>query len=272
MRVREAIADAARRLGDISETPRLDAELIMAAAMDISRDELLLHQGEAEAPAAFASLLARRMAHEPVAYIIGRRAFWTIELAVGPGVLVPRPDSETLIEAAVDHFGARAPATILDLGTGPGTLLLAALAQWPKAHGLGIDSEEKALEYARCNARALGLEERAGLRLGNWADGLAGRFDLILCNPPYIAVGTELAPDVADFEPETSLYAGPDGLDAYRMLAAQLPPLIAPGGIACIELGAGQEQAVRALFSGARVAVSSRLDLGGIGRCLILRA
>ena len=272
MKVCEALAEAARRLETISETARLDAEVIMAHALGVSREALLLRHGKAEAPATFAPLLARRLANEPVAYIIGRRAFWTIELGVGPGVLVPRPDSETLLEAAVDHFGRRGPASILDLGTGPGTLLLAALSQWPQAHGLGIDSDQRALELARRNARDLGLEARASFRIGNWAEGLDERFDLILCNPPYVARGADLPPDVAHFEPEAALFAGPDGLDAYRVLAGQLPPLIAPGGIACIELGAGQEKAVCALLAGERVTLSSRRDLGGISRCLILQA
>ena len=152
MRVRETIAAAASRLEGVSETPRLDAELLMAHALDCSREQMLLAALDRETPDAFESLLARRLAHEPVAYITGRRAFWTIELEVGPGVLIPRPDSETLIEAAVARFGKAGPATVLDLGTGPGTLLLAALAEWPAATGLGVDRSEVALAYARRHA------------------------------------------------------------------------------------------------------------------------
>src|SRR5690349_16108760 len=140
MRVREALAEAAARLAAVSETARLDAELLMAHALGVVRETLLLHHLDDAAPAAFDALVARRLAHEPVAYLTGRRAFWTIELEVGPGVLIPRPDSETLIEAAIAHFGERGPQRILDLGTGPGTLLLAALGQWPAATGLGIDA------------------------------------------------------------------------------------------------------------------------------------
>lgn len=272
MKVREALASAAERLAAVSATPRLDAELIMARAMNLSRDRLLLHHGEAEAPAAFGPLLSRRMAHEPVAYIVGRRAFWTIELTVGPGVLVPRPDSETLIEAAVNHFGTRGPARILDLGTGPGTLLLAALSQWPEAYGLGIDSERRALDFAELNAIQLDLEERARFRLGDWARDLAGEFDLILCNPPYIESGADLPPDVSLYEPGVALFGGPDGLDAYRTLARQVPQLVAPGGVACIEIGAGQEEPVRALFEREGVTISSRRDLNGIRRCLLVKA
>src|SRR3569623_3259819 len=133
--IRAALADAARDLAPVSGTPRLDAELLMAHALGVTREQVLLRHLDDPTPDAFAALLDRRLAHEPVAYITGTREFWTIELAVGPGALIPRPDSETLIEAAVDQFAGRAPAPILDLGTGPGTLLLAALAQWPEACG-----------------------------------------------------------------------------------------------------------------------------------------
>ena len=270
MRVREALTAPARWLEAVSMTPRLDAELLMAHALGMSREQMLLSAMDAEAPAAFAALLARRLAHEPVAYITGRRAFWTIELEVGPGVLVPRPDSETLIDAAVDRFGPRGPATILDLGTGPGTLLLAALDQWPQARGLGIDRSEDALAYARRNAARLGLGDRAELRLGDWGEGIEGRFDLVLANPPYVAADADLPPDVADHEPAAALFAGADGLDDYRRLAPQLPRLIAPGGIACVEIGAGQKQAVAALFGAAGLRVASRDDLAGVARCLVL--
>ena len=270
MRVREALTAPARRLEAVSMTPRLDAELLMAHALGMSREDMLLSAMDGEAPAAFAALLARRLAHEPVAYITGRRAFWTIELEVGPGVLVPRPDSETLIDAAIDRFGPRGPATILDLGTGPGTLLLAALDQWPQARGLGIDRSEDALAYARRNAARLGLGDRTELRLGDWGEGIEGRFDLVLANPPYVAADADLPPDVADHEPAAALFAGADGLDDYRRLAPQLPRLIAPGGIACVEIGAGQKQAVAALFGAAGLTVASRDDLAGVARCLVL--
>jgi release factor glutamine methyltransferase len=234
------------------------------------REAMLLHVMDAAAPAAFDALLDRRLAHEPVAYLTGRRDFWTIALEVGPGVLVPRPDSETLIEAAVAHFAARGPATVLDLGTGPGTLLLAALDQWPAAKGLGVDRSETALAYARRNAGRLGLADRTELRPGDWGDGIEGRFDLILCNPPYIETDAVLPADVADWEPPEALYAGPDGLSDYRRLAPQIAALLAPNGIACIEIGAGQAAAVTALFEYRGFTVSSLKDLKGVTRCLIL--
>src|ERR1043165_2943360 len=183
MRVREALAEAAARLAAVSETARLDAELLMAHALDVEREALLLGRLEEEAPIPFDALVARRLAHEPIAYITGRRALWTIELEVGPGVLIPRPDSETVIEAAIGHFGKRAPATILDLGTGPGTLLLASLDRWPDATGTGVDVLPEALAYARRNAERLGLAGRARIVSGDWGEGLNERFDLILCNP-----------------------------------------------------------------------------------------
>lgn len=261
---------AARRLAGISGTPRLDAELLMAHALHIPRDRLLLFDLDRAAPAGFEALVARRLAHEPVAYILGRRAFWTIELAVGPGALVPRPDSETLIEAALDQFGANGPGTILDLGTGPGTLLLAALEHWPEAHGLGIDRSERALRYARENARRLGLNGRAAFRLGDWTEGLDGRFDLLLCNPPYLEERSAPDPSVSR-EPREALFAGPDGLDDYRRLAPAIGPLLAPAGCACLEIGAGQEEAVTALLRPEGFRISARRDLSGIVRCLVLR-
>jgi release factor glutamine methyltransferase len=270
MTVRDALAAAAARLEPVSSTPRLDAELLMAHALGGAREQMLLQRLEEETPEGFEALLERRVAHEPVAYIIGRRAFWTIELEAGPGALIPRPDSETLIEAAVEHFAAHPPATILDLGTGPGTLLLAALDQWRDAHGLGIDASEAALDFARRNARRLGFEDRARFRRGDWADGVDETFDLILCNPPYVEAGAVLEADVAQWEPAEALYAGADGLDAYRRLAPQLARLIAPGGIACLEIGAGQGFDLCNLFETQGFAVSSRADLAGIKRCLLL--
>lgn len=265
MIVHLALAEATARLAPITPTPRLDAELLMAHALGVTREALLLHHLDTPTPPTFANLLTRRLAHEPIAYITGRRAFWTIELEVGPGVLIPRPDSEALIEAAVAYFGAGGPRRILDLGTGPGTLLLAALDQWPDATGLGVDASEAALAYARRNGNP-----RADFRLGDWGNGIEELFDLILCNPPYIEAGAPLPPGIARFEPDAALYAGPDGLAAYRALAPQLARLLAPGGIVCLEIGAGQEDAVSALMAAAGFTISSRDDLNGIKRCLIL--
>ena len=268
--IRGALASAAEHLALLSDTPGLDTELLMAHALGISREDLLLRHLDDATPPDFATLLARREAGEPVAYIIGRRAFWTTELEVGPGVLVPRADSETLIEAAVAHFGAGGPRRILDLGTGPGTLLLAALDQWPRATGIGIDASEAALAYARRNSDRLGLSGRADLRRGDWGRDLDELFDLILCNPPYVEAGAELPRDVAEWEPPEALFAAADGLSEYRRLAPQILRLLAPSGIACIELGAGQRAAVAALFAAEGFTISSRKDLRGVERCLLL--
>jgi release factor glutamine methyltransferase len=270
MKVREALNAAAGRLAAVSDTARLDAELLMAHAVGVERETLLLHRLEEEAPAGFRPLVDRRLAHEPVAYITGRRAFWTIELEVGPGVLIPRPDSETLIEAAIAHFGKKGPATILDLGTGPGTLLLAALEQWPDAVGTGVDNSDEALAYARRNAERLGLADRARIVSGDWGGGLSERYDLVLSNPPYVGLGAELPPEVAGYEPAAALYAGTTGLDAYLSLAQILSHFLAPGGVACLEIGAGQRKDVAALLAVQGFTIESRRDLRGIERCLVL--
>lgn len=268
--VAAALRDAAQRLAAVSDTPRLDAELLMAHALGVERQALLLDPSRFERPDSFANLVALRMKHEPVAYILGYRDFWTIRIGVGPGVLIPRPDSETLIEAAVQYFGAAGPQRILDLGTGPGTLLFAALSEWPAASGLGVDASDIALDYANENALALGLENRTHLMLGNWADQVDGQFDLILCNPPYIADSEELMPDVAGHEPAGALFAGADGLDDYRRIVPDLPRLLAPGGAAILEIGFSQHMLVRELAEAAGFSVACRQDLGGRDRALLL--
>ncbi|MBA3897731.1 MAG: peptide chain release factor N(5)-glutamine methyltransferase [Sphingomonadaceae bacterium] len=261
------MAEAARRLAAVSDTPRLDAELLLAHALGISREALLF--GNHPISPEFDALIARRLAHEPVAYITGTRAFWTIELAVTPDVLIPRPDSETLIEAAVAHFGVGGPKRVLDLGTGSGALLLAALDQWPGATGVGVDASEAALAVARANGVRI-APGRAEFRLGEWGEGIDKLFDLILCNPPYVEADAALPPDVARWEPAAALYAGPDGLDACRALAPQLARLLAPGGSACVEIGAGQADAASALFAAQGFDIARRSDLAGMTRCLTL--
>ena len=271
LRVRDALAEAARRLADVPGVPRLDAELLMAAAFGVPIGEMMLSCLDAPAPARFEALVRRRLTGEPMGYVLGRVGFWTIELDVGPGALIPRADSESLIEASLAHFGERAPASILDLGTGPGTLLLAALAQWPEARGLGVDASGEALAYARANAERLGTAPRVEWRLGDWAEGVGERFDLILANPPYVEESAALIPGVVDWEPGLALFGGADGLDHYRALAPQLARLLAPGAIACVEIGAGQAKALIPLFEAHGFTIESRKDLRGIVRCLILR-
>ena len=268
--IRTALADAARQLESVSDTPRLDAELLMAHALGTTRDRLLLGRLDDPAPESFAALVARRLTHEPIAYITGTRAFWTIDLAVGPGVLIPRPDSETLIETALAWFGDRAPSRILDLGTGPGTLLLAALAEWPQAEGLGVDASTTALDYARRNAETLGMANRTRFRHGDWTLGIEGRFDLILANPPYIGTDEPLPPQVRDHEPAEALFAGADGLDDYRRIVPALPALLAPGGAALLEIGWTQGDAVSLLGQEHGLSSSVYKDMGGRPRVVRL--
>jgi release factor glutamine methyltransferase len=269
--IARALDDATRQLSRTSDTSRLDSELLMAEALHIDRDRLLLAPPDRQVPERFWAMVKRRSEGEPVAYITGRRAFWNIELHVGPGVLVPRPDSEVLIASAIEHFeGTPGPQRILDLGTGPGTLLLAALDIWPKATGLGIDVSRQALSYASANARRLGFDARAKLMQGNWATGLLERFDLILCNPPYIAEGAELGPGVREFEPDEALFAGREGLDAYRDLAPQLPRLLNRGGLAAVEIAPDQAEPVTALLARDGLEAKVAQDFAGRDRALVL--
>jgi release factor glutamine methyltransferase len=269
--IARALADAARQLSDTSDTARLDSELLMAEALNIDRDRLILSPPDRKVPERFWKMVERRHEGEPVAYITGRRAFWNIELHVGPGALVPRPDSEVLVASAIEHFeGTDRPKRILDLGTGPGTLLLAALDVWPDATGLGIDVSRQALSYAAANARRLGFEGRVQWMQGNWAQGLVEAFDLILCNPPYIADGADLGPGVREYEPDEALFAGKEGLDAYRALAPQLPRLLGPGGLAAVEIGHDQAKAVSRLLARDGLKAKVVSDLGARPRALLL--
>jgi release factor glutamine methyltransferase len=269
--IARALSRATQQFSSTSDTPRLDAELLMAAALGVGRDRLILDNPRGEAPQAFFDFVERRRAGEPVAYITGHRAFWTIDLEVGPGALVPRPDSETLIAAAVEHFaGKPGPKRILDLGTGPGTLLLAALDEWPDATGVGIDASDAALSYARRNAERLGMAKRADFRIGDWAEGIGERFDLILCNPPYVAADADTGPGVADYEPAEALFAGPEGLDDYRRLAPEIGRLLSSGGLAAVEIGFDQAESAAELFRQQGLSPSIALDLGDRPRALLI--
>jgi release factor glutamine methyltransferase len=270
--IASALREAATALATASETPRLDAELLMAEARGVTRSELLLRHMAEPPPPRFAILIERRAAGEPVAYILGRQPFFGLELRVTPAVLIPRSDSETAVAAAL---AARPDARrVLDCGTGSGALLLAVLANLPVAQGIGIDRSTGALAVARDNAIRLELHERAVFQerdwaAPGWADEL-GRFDLILANPPYVESGAALARGIVDHEPAEALFAGPDGLDAYRVLVPQLPPMLAHRGIALVEIGSEQAEAVSEIASRAGLVPHLHHDLGGRPRVLEL--
>ncbi|SHK19756.1 release factor glutamine methyltransferase [Roseomonas rosea] len=260
------------------EAPRLEARLLLAHAMGCRQEDLLRDPRAPvppEAQARFREALAARARHVPMAHLLGHAGFWTLDLLSSPATLIPRADTETLVEAALAAFPERGAVTrILDLGTGTGALLLACLEEFPGAFGVGVERNPEAAALARANAARNGLAERAAILAGDWADALAGRFDLILSNPPYIesAAIPGLMPEVARHEPALALDGGPDGLDAYRALAACLPRLLTGAGRAVLELGQGQQPAVEGLMAGAGLrAVECRSDLGGIPRALVLR-
>lgn len=266
--VAEAIRDAALRLAETSDTARLDAEVLMAHALGVTRSQLLLGRMRDPAPEGFAALVERRAAHEPVAYITGKAEFYGLELDVTPATLIPRGDTETLIEAARETLADRPPARILDLGTGTGALLLAALSLWPEAEGVAIDRSPETLAVAQVNATRHAPAARllvADWSQPGWSADL-GDFDLILANPPYVEDEAELDASVRSYEPAGALFSGPEGLDDYRILVPQLPHLLAPGGVAMVEIGWRQAEAVVAI--GAQAGLSSRVhrDLGGRDR------
>jgi release factor glutamine methyltransferase len=273
VKVGEAIREAAGRLEAVSDTARLDAELLMAEVVGVSRSELLLRHTGDPVPDLFNALVNRRLAHEPVAQILGRKEFYGREFRVCRDVLTPRADSETTAAAALE--AAPPDARILDCGTGSGALLLTLLAERPGATGIGIDRSPAALAVARDNAERLGLADRAELHLLDWREPRwresLGLFDLVVANPPYVESAAELAPSVRDYEPAGALYAGPDGLDDYRVLVPQLPALLQPAGLAVLEIGATQADAVGRIARSAGFRSELRRDLGGRARALILR-
>ena len=267
IRTIDALNAAAVRIG--GETPRLDAEVLLAHHFGCSRGELLLKPDRSFDPQAYEKLVDRRASGEPVAHITGSREFWSLSLKVSPAVLIPRPDTETLVEVAL-KLCAHPPARILDLGTGSGALLLAALSEWSTTTGLGVDASPTALAVAQENAQSTGLAGRASFQLGNWGEGLDERFDLILSNPPYIAELEELSEEVRSHEPPSALFAGADGLDDYRRILPQLPGLLNPGGLAVLEIGHTQGPALLAMAAAHGFNASLHCDLAGRDRCVSL--
>jgi release factor glutamine methyltransferase len=272
MTVRLGIAEAATALAATSDTPRLDAELLMAALLGVTRGEMLLRHMDAEMPSGVGSLVRRRLAHEPIAYILGEAEFYGRTFAVSPAVLIPRADSETIVAAALE--ACPSPGRVLDCGVGSGALLLTILAERPNAAGVGIDRSPDALAVASENAAALGLDAVCSMRLADWtrpgwSAGL-GTFDLVVANPPYVEDTADLAPDVRDHEPAAALFAGADGLADYRVLVPQLPGLLAPDGLAVVEIGHTQAASVAEIAAAADMAAELRRDLAGRPRALIL--
>ncbi|MBB3859690.1 release factor glutamine methyltransferase [Novosphingobium hassiacum] len=270
MTVAQALRDATARLAATSDTARLDAEVLMAHALGCTRSDLLLRHMTGEVPPGFAALVERRLGHEPVAYITGSQEFYGLDLTVSPAVLIPRGDSETLIDAAREAFADATPQRVLDLGTGSGALLLAAATLWPQAEAIGIERSPDALAVATANGRrhAPHAQFIAGdWTLPNWSAAL-GRFDLVLANPPYVEDAADLAPSVRAHEPAQALFAGPDGLDDYRALIPQIPGLLSVCGIAMIEIGWTQTEAVIALAQAAGLTAKLHHDLGGRPRAI----
>lgn len=254
------------------DSPVVDARLLIEAGAGVDRIEIIADPRreltEAQV-AAVDALTRRREAREPISHILGKKAFWTFEVAVTRDVLTPRPETELLVEAAVRLLPKDSPARVLDLGVGSGAIILAVLAERPFTTGLGVDVSEAALAVARANAERLGLSDRLELRQGDWTEGLEGQFHLVLSNPPYIPADeiAGLQPEVARHEPRLALDGGADGLAAYRRILSQLDRVLAPGGTFAFEVGRGQAENVRALAEAAGYATDAPLsDIAGVAR------
>ncbi len=278
MTVAEALREAAERLAETSDTGRLDAELLMAHALGVSRSDMLLrHQGD-PVPAKFARAIERRAEHEPVAYIVGYCDFYGREFRVNSDVLIPRPDSEAVIDAALEVCPDE--GEIIDLGTGSGALLLTLLAEKPALTGLGVDRSPEALRVARKNAEALGLSDRCQFsecdwtKDNEWGEGWFSHLPpaaLVIANPPYVESSADLPPNVAQYEPAGALFAGSDGLDDYRIIIPSLREFLLMEAPIVLEIGHTQADSVSEIAENAGFSVDIRHDLANRPRALILR-
>jgi release factor glutamine methyltransferase len=260
------------------DEPRRRARRLVAGCLEITLTDLL---SQTEQPLEFLALerirrsLSRMAAGEPLTRILGWREFWGLRLALSADTLDPRPESETLVEAVLRRVGDRsAPLSILDLGTGTGCLLLALLSEFPTAVGIGVDIARGAVATARKNAVSLNFADQSRFFVGDWGSALSGRFSVIVANPPYITSEglAGLPPEVVHHDPRLALDGGADGLAAYRRISADLPALLADGGVFAVEVGAGQAIAVAAiLIAGGLTIDGVERDLAGIERCVVAR-
>lgn len=288
MTLKETLSDAAGRLAAAGiEAPRRRARGLLAAALGCDPAHIIgfpERELDAKEAARIEAILRRVLAHEPLSRILARREFWGLDFALSPETLDPRPETETVVETVLKELkasgsaGCNAPLRLLDLGTGAGVLLLALLSELPQAFGVGIDRLEGAAATARCNACALGFGGRARFIVGDWASAISGavskRFHGILANPPYIPSVSlaDLPPEVRCHDPQTALDGGPDGLDAYRRIASDLPRLLVPGGIFVCEVGENQSAAVGEILAAAGLTLAAvAADLAGIPRAILAR-
>lgn len=258
------------------DTPVADARFLMQKALGITREEMLMHSDrivDAAGLAEIEKLMQRRLKREPVSRILGKRAFWKSEFKITPDTLDPRPDSETLIILATHHV--QQPKRILDLGTGTGCLLLSLLQEWPEASGVGVDINQGAAKVAAENAEAMGLSARTSFVAKGWEDYQPGEeFDVVISNPPYIGEDErgDLAPEVALYDPAESLFAGADGLAAYRSLVKTVPKLLKKGGWLFLEIGYRQANSVKSLLAESGFDVLEvRQDLAGNDRVVVAK-
>lgn len=274
-----AMADATRRLDSAGiANPRGEARVLLSHLLGLGAEKVIGYpelEIDGDSAINFEAALARRVRREPMSHVLGKREFWSLEFRVTADTLDPRPDSETLVEAVLEHAVERGRRfRVLDLGTGSGCLLLAILSELPNATGVGVDISLAALDVARGNATALGLGKRAEFKLAQWDSGLDGDFDIVVSNPPYIPTGElgRLEPEVARFEPRLALDGGIDGLAEFHALAPVIARRLRGRGIAVIEVGAGQSGPVVEIMTSAGFHIfDQRDDLGGVTRCLVLQ-